>query len=125
MSGRTDIVDTIAILADSGPRADRRDVARKARETTLAGFEKEIDPEGLLAPAERRGLAVRAYRDHMARLASKSGRVRRELRRRRELAAEAEALAKARETCGHVWPDVLDVNSTCIYCELPYGEWSA
>jgi hypothetical protein len=105
------------------PRADRRETARKARETTIIGFETVVDPEGKLSGGDRRRLAVKAYRAHMAKLASKSGRVRRQLRRERELAAEAEALASARSSCGHVWPDVLDVDSACIYCELTYGEY--
>lgn len=113
---------TVAI-ADPVPRSDRREIARKARETTLVGFEQQIDPDGKLSGGDRRRLAVKAYRAHMAKLASKSGRVRRQLRRDRELAAEAEALVEARSKCGHVWPDVLDVDSACIYCDLPYGEY--
>jgi hypothetical protein len=111
------------VIEAEAPRADRREVARKARETTIVGFENQVDPDGRLSGGDRRRLAVKAYRAHMAKLASKSGRVRRRLRRDRELAAEAEALAEARSACAHVWPDVLDVDSMCIYCELPYGEY--
>lgn len=103
--------------------ADRREVARKAQETTLRGFEEQVDPDGKLSPAERRSLALDAYREHMSKLATKSGRARRARRREREVAQEAEALSRAQQLCGHVWPDVLDVDSTCIYCELAYGAW--
>lgn len=108
--------------ACTSPRADRRIVARKARETTISGFERQVDPDGLLAPAVRRKLGEAAYRVHMSRLATKSGRIRRGNRRARELAAEAEALLQARSRCAHTWPDDADVDPACIYCDLRRGE---
>lgn len=51
--------------------ADRKARTAPGRAASMARFEKEVDPDGVLSPAER------ALRAHMARLALKSAKVRR------------------------------------------------
>lgn len=53
-------------------------VARRARRGLRAKFEREVDPEGVLSEAERRRRADLAFRRHMAGLALRSSRARRE-----------------------------------------------
>jgi hypothetical protein len=48
-----------------------------ARAAFLARFERQVDPEGLLPPDERRTRAARALRAHMIRLAESSAAKRR------------------------------------------------
>lgn len=55
---------------------DGRDVTRKARETFIAQFEQQVDPDGVLAPEERRRRAEAARKSHMLRLAAKSAKAR-------------------------------------------------
>lgn len=57
-------------------REDGQAQAIKAQNGLLAKFEREVDPEGVLTPAERRTRALRARRAHMASLALKSSRAR-------------------------------------------------
>ena len=56
---------------------DPRETTAKARAEFLARFEREVDPEGELPPAERARRAAYARRAHMARLALASARARR------------------------------------------------
>lgn len=51
---------------------DARQTTRKARATFLASFETQVDPQGVLAPGERRRRAETAHRAHMAALAFRS-----------------------------------------------------
>ena len=51
--------------------------AIKGQAALLAKFERQVDPEGLLTPEERRRRAMHARRAHMARLALASARSRR------------------------------------------------
>lgn len=48
-----------------------------AREAFLSRFEKEVDPDGKLDPAERARRAEHALKAHMTRLALKSAKARR------------------------------------------------
>ena len=48
---------------------DARETTTKARAAFLVGFEKQVDPRGILEPEERRRRAGYALRLHMARLA--------------------------------------------------------
>jgi hypothetical protein len=57
-------------------RRDPRETTAKARAAFLANFERQVDPEGVLAPEERRRRAEYARRAHFARLALKSARAR-------------------------------------------------
>jgi len=52
-------------------------------------FEREVDPDGVLAPAERALRAESARKAHFARMAAKSLRVRREKAAARRAAVEA------------------------------------
>lgn len=59
--------------ANTGDRAAR---TAPAREAFLARFEREVDPDGVLAPAERARRAEHARKAHFARLALASARAR-------------------------------------------------
>ncbi len=52
-------------------------VSAPARAGFMAKFEREVDPDGVLAPEERARRADAARRAHMARLALKSAKARR------------------------------------------------
>jgi len=54
----------------------------------MAKFEREVDPDGVLSPAERSKRAANARTAHFTRLALASARSRRQAK---ELAAEADA----------------------------------
>ncbi len=56
---------------------DARETTAAARAAALARFEREVDPDGKLLPAERARRAGFARKAHFARLALKSARVRR------------------------------------------------
>lgn len=58
-----------------------------AREASMARFERQVDPEGLLAPAERQRRAEHARKAYFLELALKSAKA----RRLRSEAAELEA----------------------------------
>ena len=55
---------------------DPRETTRKAREAFASRFEREVDPEGLLTPAERARRAEAARRAYFTGLALKSSRAR-------------------------------------------------
>lgn len=55
---------------------DRTARTAPAREAFLARFEREVDPDGVLSPAERRTRAEHAKRAYMQRLAKSSARTR-------------------------------------------------
>ena len=56
---------------------DVRDTTRAGHAAFMARFEREVDPEGLLAPAERERRAAAARKAYMLKLAWKSAEVRR------------------------------------------------
>ena len=58
-------------------RQDGRQQAAIARAGFDARFEREVDPDGVLSPAERERRAAAAKRAYMQRLALKSARARR------------------------------------------------
>ncbi len=68
--------------------ADRSAATAPARRAFLDQFEKQVDPDGTLDPAERAIRAAHAKKAYFARLALKSSRAR---ARVKELTAEAEA----------------------------------
>ena len=51
---------------------DPRETTARARAAFLARFEREVDEDGVLEPAERARRATAARKAHMARLALKS-----------------------------------------------------
>ncbi len=57
--------------------ADRSARTARARAAALERFERLVDPDGKLQPAERRRRAEHARRAHMASLALKSSKARR------------------------------------------------
>jgi hypothetical protein len=57
---------------------DPRETTAAGRAAFLAGFEREVDPDGVLPPAERARRAAAARKAHFARLALASARARRE-----------------------------------------------
>ena len=56
---------------------DARDTTAKGRAVFLARFEREVDPDGRLDPAERRRRAEQARRAYFTRLALASAKARR------------------------------------------------
>ena len=58
-------------------RNDPRELTAAARTAFLAVFEREVDPDGSLAPAERQRRAAYARKAHFARLAMLSAQARR------------------------------------------------
>ena len=56
---------------------DPRETTASARAAFLERFEREVDPDGTLAPAERQRRAEAARRAHFARLALASAKARR------------------------------------------------
>ena len=57
---------------------DPRQTTATARATFLSSFDRQVDPEGILAPQERERRATAARQAHMARLALKSVQSRRQ-----------------------------------------------
>ena len=57
---------------------DVREVTAPARAAFLARFEREVDPEGVLAPAERQRRAEAAKKLYFSRLALKAAQARRQ-----------------------------------------------
>ena len=55
---------------------DTRETTRKARESFLARFEEQVDPDRELPEAERQRRALAARKAHFTRLALRSARVR-------------------------------------------------
>jgi hypothetical protein len=60
---------------------DPKETTRKARDAFAARFEREVDPDGLLAPAERARRAEAARRAYFTGLALRSSQVRRRRKR--------------------------------------------
>lgn len=57
-------------------RVDGREHTQPARDAFMARFEKEVDPDGILTPAERRRRAECAKRAHFTRMALASAKAR-------------------------------------------------
>ncbi|WP_218005195.1 hypothetical protein [Actinomadura macra] len=66
----------IAALESWSRTANKNKRTKPAREAFLARFEREVDPEGVLPPRERRERAELAKRAYMLRLAKRSAQVR-------------------------------------------------
>lgn len=58
-------------------RHDSRETSKAGRDAFLARFEREVDPDGVLTPAERDRRAQLARRSHFSKLALASSRARR------------------------------------------------
>lgn len=74
----------IAVNESWANTADRAARTQPARDALLAKFAAEIDPTGILDPAERQRRAQHAFKAHMARLsflASKAKRAKAEARK--------------------------------------------
>jgi hypothetical protein len=63
---------------------DSRETSRPGREAFLASFERAVDPDGILPPAERTRRTAHARSAHFARLAYLSARARRKRATRRK-----------------------------------------
>jgi len=64
-------------------RHDPRETTRKARESFLARFEREVDPDGALPVNERQRRAESARRAYFSKLAYESAKARRANKRSR------------------------------------------
>ena len=87
-------------------RNDARATTAKARETFLARFEREVDPDGVLPPAERQRRAEFARRAHMARLAFRSAQSR--AKAREKATAPVPSKAPAAAASDSVTEDLVD-----------------
>jgi hypothetical protein len=67
----------LAVHTSWARTSDRSGRTAPARRAALARFEHQVDPDGLLPPAERAQRADQAMRAHMARLALRSVQARR------------------------------------------------
>lgn len=76
MNDRSQIAK-IAAHARWAKTTDRAAATQAARDGLQARFEREVDPDGLLAPDERARRAESAKRAHYQRMALKSARARR------------------------------------------------
>lgn len=76
MSDRTQIAK-LAAHTSWAKTEDRSARTQAARDGLLAKFEREVDPGGVLDPAERAARAESARRAHYQRLALKSAQARR------------------------------------------------
>jgi hypothetical protein len=70
------LITRIAAHESWARTADRSKRTQPARNGFLSRFEREVDPEGILAPEERQRCAQSAMRAHMQRLALKSAKAR-------------------------------------------------
>lgn len=70
----------IAAHASWKKTEDRAARTAPARRVAAERFERQVDPDGVLDPAERARRADHARREHMARMALTSARVRRQRR---------------------------------------------
>jgi hypothetical protein len=75
-----DINKQMAAYISWSRTTDRNARTRPAREAFLHRFEREVDPDGVLPPAERSRRAQHALRAHMLRLAKHSVAARRQSR---------------------------------------------
>jgi hypothetical protein len=75
-----DINKQMAAYISWSRTTDRNARTRPAREAFLHRFEREVDPDGVLPPAERSRRAQHALRTHMLRLAKHSVAARRQSR---------------------------------------------
>lgn len=57
---------------------DSREITAPARQAFMDSFERNVDPEGVLDPAERRRRAEHARKAHFTAMALKSSEVRRQ-----------------------------------------------
>ncbi|GAA2614236.1 hypothetical protein SMC26_24120 [Actinomadura fulvescens] len=72
----SEIDKRIAVLVSWSRTRDRRKRTSPARDAFLARFEREVDPDGVLAPEERRERAELAKRAYMLKLAKRSAQAR-------------------------------------------------
>lgn len=70
----------IAVHTSWANTEDRSARTAPGRRAAMARFERKVDPDGTLSPAERARRADQAMRAHMARLALKSAMARRRQR---------------------------------------------
>jgi len=75
-----DVNKQIAAQVSWSRTTDRSARTRPARQAFLSRFEREVDPDGVLPPAERHRRAHYALRAHMLRLAKRSVAVRKQSR---------------------------------------------
>lgn len=77
MSERHVIAGRIGAHESWARTEDRTARTRNAREAFMARFERQVDPDGVLSPADRAARAEHARKAHFARLAMKSAAARR------------------------------------------------
>lgn len=82
---------------------DARSTTARARETFLKDFDRQVDPEGVLEPAERERRATAARKAHFARLAMRSAAARQKnsARGKKSTSAGSSKTAGAREEAGN------------------------
>ena len=75
--GDRTIIAKVAAHTKWANTVDRTAATAKARQAALDRFEKEVDPEGVLMPAERARRAANARKKYFAQLAARSAKARR------------------------------------------------
>ena len=78
-------------------KRDPRETTAKARQTFLARFEAEVDPNNTLDPVERLRRAEQARKEHFARMAYHSAKARREKKDAAQRAAHARGFRRKRK----------------------------
>lgn len=91
MTGEARIKGLAGAHASWARTADRSARTEPARKAALERFEREVDPDGALDPADRAIRAEHARKAYFAKLALKSAVSRRKAREHAEAAAAAEA----------------------------------
>jgi hypothetical protein len=84
-------------------RHDARQTTAAARAQFLARFEQQVDPKGALPTEEGRRRAAHARRAHMARLAIRSGQVRKYATR--SVTSSTERVARRSSNAGSIGTD--------------------
>ena len=88
----------VAAHASWAQTPDRSARTAKARAVAWARFERQVDPEGVLPPEERRRRAEHARKAHLARISLRSAKVRKiraqVAQQEQQLAADVEEAAQ-------------------------------
>lgn len=81
-------------------RRDSKEIANHAHQGFLARFEREVDPDGILDPAERAHRAEMARKSYFTALALKSAKARRRAREQAAIADAADVELRAADAPG-------------------------
>lgn len=103
---------------------ERRAATMKPRAEWLETFERIVDPDGRLAPDERRRLAAEARRLHMVELSRRGVAARRAKRLAERRRLIERTISAEQRLCPHKWPPVLVTGAACRRCGLAYLDYA-